>query len=149
MDNHDEMLESGEWGVNYREVMNDKKRMSVTRLLAAALVSEPYLTVKDFLIGLSDTDLETLMEIYDDGVFKEEAEEDPRAADAILIAEMLAQAEGLSHGDIEETVRRVSALSMFLVVESLARKGLVKIHRNNMSFGEDMGDKVVVERLES
>jgi hypothetical protein len=31
---------------------------------------------------------------------------------------------------------------------SLARKGFVKVHYENMSFGEDMGQKIVVERIE-
>jgi hypothetical protein len=37
---------------------------------------------------------------------------------------------------------------MLLTCEQLARKGMVKIYRENMSFGPDMENKIVVEKLE-
>jgi len=39
-------------------------------------------------------------------------------------------------------------LVMFLTIESLSRKGLVKVHHNNMSFHEDCMDKIIVEKLD-
>lgn len=35
----------------------------------------------------------------------------------------------------------------FFACEGLFRKGLVKLHRENMSFGSDMGDKLLVEKI--
>jgi hypothetical protein len=43
---------------------------------------------------------------------------------------------------------RVSQLIAFLAVESLARKGLVKSHPHNMSFGEEMAKKIIAERID-
>jgi hypothetical protein len=42
---------------------------------------------------------------------------------------------------------RANQLISFLIIVSLERKGLVKVHYENMSFGDDMGDKIVVERI--
>jgi hypothetical protein len=62
---------------------------------------------------------------------------------------MLAVAEGLESSDGYDMVQnRVSQLIAFLAVESLARKGLVKSHPHNMSFGEDMAKKIIAERID-
>jgi hypothetical protein len=37
---------------------------------------------------------------------------------------------------------------MFISVESLRRKGLVRVYHENMSFGEDAEKRVVVEKIE-
>lgn len=123
------------------KVLSDNTKLTVTRLLAASLTAEPYMTVRDFLIGISDKDLETLIDVAED-------EESKNFGDLILIGEMLAQAEGLDAGNLEVCQKRLSQLVSFLAVESLFRKGLIKIHRQNMSFGEDYGNKIIAERLE-
>ena len=123
------------------KVLSDNSKLTVTRLLAASLTAEPYMTVQDFLIGISDKDLETLIDVAED-------EESKNFGDLILIGEMLAQAEGLDAGNLEVCQKRLSQLVSFLAVESLFRKGLIKIHRQNMSFGEDYGNKIIAERLE-
>lgn len=123
------------------KVLSDNTKLTVTRLLAASLTAEPYMTVQDFLIGISDKDLETLIDVAED-------EESKNFGDLILIGEMLAQAEGLDAGNLEVCQKRLSQLVSFLAVESLFRKGLIKIHRQNMSFGEDYGNKIIAERLE-
>lgn len=127
--------------VNYDKIVSDKKLLSSTRLLAASIVAEPYTTVQNYLQGLSDRDLEILMDIAEDQ-YKDEFSE------LVLVSEMLAQAEGLDPGNIELCTKRTNTLIGFLACESLARKGLVRIHRHNMSFGEEYGSKIIVERLD-
>ena len=62
---------------------------------------------------------------------------------------MLCSAEGLENSfDLEEIQNRMSQFIMLLTCEQLARKGMVKIYRENMSFGPDMENKIVVEKLE-
>jgi hypothetical protein len=34
-----------------------------------------------------------------------------------------------------------------MVIESLKRKGLVKVYYENISFGDDMGEKIIVEKI--
>lgn len=128
------------FSIVYEKVLAGKDHLSVTRLLAASLVSEPYMTVQHFLLGLNDKDLDTLIDLS-------EKDQDPQFGDLVLIAGMLAEAEGLGSGNMDEYQKRVSGLVGFLVIESLARKGLVKAYRENMSFGDDMNDKVIVELI--
>jgi hypothetical protein len=41
----------------------------------------------------------------------------------------------------------MNAFCAFLAIEGLSRKGLVKVYHENISFGEDFGNKIVVEKL--
>lgn len=141
-----EEYEDGEVTVNYQSVLKQKDFMAVTRLLAANLISEPYMTMRDFLMGLSDNDLKVLLEILDSSMGKEE-DADPRLEEAVLITVMLAQAEGLESGDSQTVTNRLNAFAMILAIESLFRKKLVKIYRENMTLGEDYGSKIICEKL--
>jgi hypothetical protein len=142
----DDFDEYGEVTVNYQNVLKQNDFMAVTRLLAANLISEPYMTMRDFLIGLSDRDLKELLEILDSSMGREE-DTDPRMEEAVLIVVMLSQAEGLSAGDSQTVTSRLNAFAMILAIESLFRKKLVKIFRENMTLGEDYDSKIICEKI--
>jgi hypothetical protein len=130
------------YNINYDMVVKSKSCLAVTRLLAADLMNKPYMTVGDFMRGLTDEDLETLAGITDN-------EDNPKYEDLILITQMLCSAEGLENTfDIGEVNERMSQFILLLTCEQLARKGMVKIYHENMSFGPDMENKIVVEKLE-
>jgi len=130
------------YNINYDMVVKCKSCLAVTRLLAADLMNKPYMTVGDFMRGLTDEDLETLAGFTDN-------EDNPKYEDLILITQMLCSAEGLENTfDIGEINERMSQFILLLTCEQLARKGLVKIYHENMSFGPDMENKVVVQKLE-
>jgi len=139
MENEDE---DQTFSVNYAKVAGEKSLLSVTRLLANELLTNPYMTIGDFLKGLNESDLELLVKVIDEGADHKNFE------DLLLIAEMLANAEGLENGTLDVFTERTNQLTTYIVCESLYRKGLVKLHHQNMSFGEDMKDKVIVERLD-
>ena len=128
------------------KVVKDKGLMNVTRLLAAEMMSNPYLTVSDFFSGLNDEDIDILTEVS-------ENDEDERYGDLILLTEMLTTAEGISIDEddeeayVENVTHRLRAFISFLALESLERKGLVRIYRENMSFGEDYMDKRIAEAI--
>jgi len=136
----DEFDENAEYVVDLEKIITKKELLSVTRLLAASLIAEPYTTIQNFFLGLNDMDLRTLMDAS-------ESEDKEHFGDVILISEMLALGEGLEPGDMSVTIDRTRTMAGYLVVESLARKGLVKVNRENMSFGADMGDKIIVEKI--
>lgn len=139
MDDFD--FEEDGYVVNYDKVINSKDCLAVTRLLAADVIKNPYMRVGDFFKNLTDSDLQTLVEIANDTEMK-------NFEDFCLIGEMLAAAEGLTPAkSIEDVHTRMSQTIGFVVVESLARKKLVKVYYENMSFGEDMGNKLLVEKL--
>lgn len=131
------------FSVNCAEVVKSRDCLAVTRLLAADLMAKPYLKVGDWIKNVSDADLQTLVE----GAEPDESDEF-KLEDLMLISMMLRQAEGLEPIKDDNGFRDACGqLVTLLVIESLYRKGLVRVFHDNMSFGDDMGDKVVVEKI--
>ena len=130
--------------IAFNKVSEDKTMLPTTRLLAVDIIKNGYINVGEFFKNISDSDLKSYMNMT-------ENIEGEAAAEILLLSEMLAIGEGLENGLDEtnqETMRnRMSHLIMYLACESLARKGLVKLYRENMSFGDDMGSKTFVEKL--
>ena len=141
MDDFEKELKDG-FCVNIHEVVTKKDLLSVTRLLAADLIVRPYMPVGDFFKNISDSDLKTLVNAV------EPENQESHMGDILLLGIMLRTAEGLEQLTSFDAALDVSKQFMtFVIMESLYRKGLIKLHRENMSFGEDMGDKIVAEKL--
>jgi hypothetical protein len=128
--------------VNFEHVANEKSLLATTRLLAKDLTKNPYMTIGEFIKNLSDGDLEEFVKIIDTG------EHHTHFEDLMLISMMLSAAEGSNGGTLDACTENLNAFNTFIICESLARKGLAKVHHENMSFGEDMKDKMIVERLD-
>lgn len=132
----------GSYHVVLEKIVKDKSMLSVTRLLAAELMANPYKSVGDFFRDITDVDLETIIQAV-------EAEgESDHSAELLLMSHMLHGAEGLGTqlDNIDAVTERINQFGVFAIVTSLHRKGLVKVHFENMSFGEDMRDKILVEK---
>lgn len=127
--------------INYSNILEDNQLLSVTKLLAKNIMETSYSNTGKFIKGLSDGDLYALLDTIEDG-------HPHQFEDLIIISEMLSIGEGCDAAkDEAETMNRISALSGFLTIESLHRKGFVKVYHENMSFHEDCGNKIVVEKL--
>ena len=132
--------DDGEFSINYGKVLHEESFLPVTRLLAADLMKNQYMPIGDFIKSLSDNSLEQLNEICDD-------ENHPNFEEIILISEMLAAAEGTNIGGTPEVHQRLHLFITWMAIESLKRKGLVKVYYENISFGDDMGEKIIVEKI--
>lgn len=127
--------------VNYSEVVKCKESLAVTKLLAARIMENPYMRIGEWFKDLSDADLELLVAVTDNS-------DSTNFEDLILIVEMLARAEGVAPApNMDELYDRINRLMVLLVGEQLFRKGLIKMHHDNISFGEDEGDKIIMEKL--
>jgi hypothetical protein len=139
-DNFD-VFNEGPIAIIYDNVIKSKDFLPITRTLAMDLSEAGYMRPGDFLKALSDSDVSALLKIADN-------EENPRLEEILLISEMLATGEGLEQSqDADEVTDRMNAFCGFLAIEGLRRKGLVKVYHENISFGEDFGNKIVVEKL--
>ena len=132
--------EDGDFSINYEKVLHQDDFLPVTRLLAADLIKSQYMSIGNFIKGLNDDTLQKLNDIAED-------ENNPHFEEMILMSEMLAAAEGTNIGGPPQVHERLRMFITVLVFESLKRKGLVKLHYENISFGADMGDKIIVEKL--
>lgn len=132
-----------EYTINLEKIAYEKDLSPVTRTLALDLMKNPYLSPGDFFQNLTDAEVSILLEMVeskDDGTLENEAE-------VLLLSQMLARAEGVVTDSIDEIVNHMSYLAMLVASVSLARKGLVKVNYENLSFGSDMMDKIVVQKI--
>ncbi len=137
-----ENFEDDLYSINYEKVVACKDFLSTTRLLASNMMVNPYITVGDFLKDITDFDLQILL----DG--SEDIEKNDIGENFILLTEMLAVGEGLQHAtSADELTSRIEQFIVFLTIESLARKKMVKVYHENFSFGEDAGENIIVEKL--
>jgi len=127
--------------LDYDAISKKKDALAVTRLLAMDLMANGYIHVGNFIKELSDADLKALTHNAEDDA-------ENQYEDLMLVSEMLATGEGCECSNSDKQFEeRTNQLLNYLVIESLHRKGLVKCYHENLSFNEDMGDKIVVEKL--
>ncbi len=125
------------------KIIESDKLLPVTKSVARMLMRNPYTSLGKFFTKLSDENLQTLSEIIEEG----DTEFNDGMEDIVLMTEMLSRAEGVPSQSIEDVTENVSYFGACITCVSLARKGLVRVYYDNMSFGRDQGDKVLVEKL--
>ena len=128
---------------NMEKIINAEGLLPVTKSVAKMLMRNPYTSLGKFFKKLSDENLQALMEIIDEG----DSEFNDGMEDIVLMTEMLSRAEGVPSQSIEDITENVNYFGACVTCVSLARKGLVRVYYDNMSFGTDNGDKIIVEKI--
>ena len=125
------------------KIIGSDKLLPITKSVAKMLMRNTYTSLGKFFKKLSDENLEILMEIIDEG----DSEFNDGLEDVVLMTEMLSRAEGVPSQSVEDITENVNYFGACVTCVSLARKGLVRVYYDNMSFGTDQGDKIIVERI--
>jgi hypothetical protein len=125
------------------KIINSDKLLPITKSVAKMLMRNPYTSLGKFFKTISDDNLQALSEIIEEG----DSEFNDGIEDVVLMTEMLSRAEGVPSQCIDDITENVNYFGACVTCVSLARKGLVRVYYDNMSFGRDQGDKVLVERL--
>ena len=125
------------------KIIESDKLLPVTKSVAKMLMRNPYTSLGKFFKKLSDENLQVLMEIIDEG----DSEFNDGMEDVVLMTEMLSRAEGVPSQCMEDITENVNYFGACVTCVSLARKGLVRVYYDNMSFGKDQGEKILVEKI--
>lgn len=123
---------------NFDNIINHNRFLTSTRLLAAKLQKNPYMTMQDYLELVPDFELQKIVEMMDSPDLNEEV---------ILLSELLSTAEGCKAENIDDVTMNVNTFMAFIVADSLSRKGLARVHRENMSFDAQYGTKPIVSKM--
>jgi len=125
--------------INYDRVLKNNSILPMVRLLAAELIKNPYMTIGAYLQKARDSDLQLILEASED-------EEDERLSDILLMAEMLAKAEGVETECIEDVYKHLNSFITLVAVASLERKKLILADYDVMSFGEEFAHHTIAKR---
>ena len=125
------------------KIIASDKLLPVTKSVAKMLMRNPYTSLGKFFKKLSDENLQVLSEIIEEG----DSEFNEGMEDIVLMTEMLSRAEGVPSQSIEDITENVNYFGACVTCVSLARKGLVRVFYDNMSFGKELGEQTLVEKL--
>ena len=128
--------------INYSAITEENSLLPLTRRLASDVQKSMYFATGDFIKSILDEELEDLMYIAEVG------DDHHNFTDLMLISGMLSLAEGTYCSTVKDFSRATEMLSLFLKCELLHRRGLIKVYHENMSFGEDMLDKIIAENID-
>jgi hypothetical protein len=134
-DGHDDEIE-----LNYKEIAAHTDLLPTIRLFAIDLQKQPYISPGDWFQSLSDNSLDELLGLVDD-------ESEDSLSQQLLLTQMLARAEGVITNDMEQIRQQLGMFQMLVAGTGLGRKRMAKVYYENMSFGEDMIDKTILEKL--
>ena len=125
--------------ISYDKIVTNKTILPMVRLLAAELSQNPYMTPGQYFQNANETDLELIMEISED-------DNDDRMSDLLLMAEMMAKAEGVETEDMDEVAHHLNSFISLAAVTLLDRKNLIDAYYSNMSLGSEFGKSIVAAR---
>lgn len=139
-----------DFSIEYDKIANSANFLSITRLTASQYKTNPYRKVGDFFRDISTEDLQVLSDVCENYASAVEDNGDyenvPHFEEVLLLGEMLAAGEGILDRSLDDVMQRTNQMVMYIAIESLNRKGLVNVYHDNFSFGEDAGDKMIVEK---
>lgn len=125
--------------INYEKILKTNNILPMVRLLAADLMKNPYMTLGTYFQKARDSDLELILEASED-------EEDERLSDILLMAEMLAKAEGVETDSFDDIYKHLNSFITLAAVASLERKDLIEANYDVMSFGEEFAHSTIAKR---
>jgi len=141
-----DMVDSGDWMINYNEVIKDKSLSYITRLLAADLINNPYLTLGDFFKNLADVEVDILVEKADH-LLQDDEEHFKSLEEMIILTMMLCQAEGVSLSSEQDIREATNLLAIITHGVSLGKKGIVEVKYDKLSLGKEFENEVVFKRI--
>lgn len=129
-----------EYALNYKEIAAHTGLAPTIRMLAIDLQEKPYMSPGDWFKSLSNIAVQELVDLV-------EGEDPDSIEQQLLLTMMLSRAEGVVLNTQEDLGKKIGMLRMLCASVGLARKGLVRVYYENMSFGDEMMDRTVVEGL--
>lgn len=139
-------MDEGDFIVQYSEVIKEKSFSYITRLLAADLINNPYLTLGDFFKNLADVEIDILVEKADH-LLDDDENHSKSIEELLVLTMMLCQAEGVSLSSEEEIKEATNLLAIIIHGVSLGKKGIVEVAYDKLSLGKEFENEVVFKKL--
>lgn len=126
--------------LNINAVLTAPQVCAQIKLLAMRAQSGEYIIPGKYLQGLNDFDLGMLVNIADMSAFNENA-----LFNMVCLAEILANSEGYPALNDDDARKNVGFTVMLLTSCMLARKGVVTVFYDNISFSDSAHEDMIVK----
>lgn len=126
--------------LNLEAILSAPQACAQVKLLAMRAKTGEYIIPGQYLQSLNDLDLGCLVNIADMSAFNE-----PALFNMVCLAEILANAEGFPALNDEDARRNVGFLVIVLTSMMLARKGVVTVFYDKISFSDAADEEAFVQ----
>lgn len=139
-----------DYGVNLDLVIKTGSRYLIAQDMAVTIKMNGLMTVGMLLQSIETEALQGMINFIEETYEAEEPSDDTCHEELMLVTLMMIQAEG---GQIslnpDVAIRAMSQTVMFLMMESLSRKGLVELRHENMSYDDAVSDRIVAKATQA
>jgi hypothetical protein len=134
---------------NIDKILDSSIAKPVVKKAARKLKQLQYFMPSEYFLKLTRHESDVLGDMAQ--ILTDEEISDDRKGDEynnlILLASILAMAEGVYLEDEDMAYEAVRAVTVMCIANHLARKGLVACYYDNFTFGPEGLDKVIMERI--
>lgn len=139
-----------DWGVNLDMIIKDGSRYILAQDMATLIKMNGLITVGTLLKSIEDDKLQTMINFIEETFQDEDPGDHTCHEELMLLALMMVQAEGGQIGiDPDEAIKYMNSTMMYLMMESLSRKGLIELKHENISFDEAVANRVVAKATDA
>lgn len=133
--------------LNPDKILSNPDVSSTVKAAMRRTMKQQFLLPGHWVHDLSDIEVDQLCELVELAKAEDDAGQPGEAGEQmVLLTMILATAEGCAPENDDEVQTFYGRLAAFIICESLARKGLVTVFHDKMSFVEP--DAIIVKRIE-
>lgn len=136
--------------VDTNKVLNSSLPHRIVKKAARKMKREMYFLPSSFFKSLTDHDSEILSEwagVISDNTLSDESKT-YEYQQMIILSQILSMAEGVPVETEDDAIKVMRQASIMCIANNLHRKNLVRCYYNNLMFGDDGKNLVVMERLD-
>ena len=134
---------------NIEKIIESNFAHPIIKKAARKLKKDQYFMPSEFFLKLTRHDSEVLGEMA--SILTDEEISDEKKGDEyqniILLASILTMAEAVYLEEEDEVVSATRIAAVMCIANDLHRKGLVKCYYDNMTFGKEGEDNIIMERI--
>lgn len=134
-----------DYGVNLDMILKNGDRYIIAQDMAMLVKMNGLMSVGMLMKSIDDEKLHGMVEFIE-STYETEPTDDTCHKELMLVTLLMIQAEGGQVTiDPDIAIRAMSQTVMFIMMESLFRKGLIELRHENMSYDDAVSDRIVAK----
>lgn len=137
-----------DYGVNLDLILKTGDRYLIAQEMAVTIKMNGLMTVGMLMQSIETDKLQHMIDFIEETYESADPSDDTCHEELMLVTLMMIYAEG-GQISMDVAIRAMSQTVMFLMMESLSRKGLVELRHENMSYDDAVSDRIVAKATQA
>lgn len=139
-----------DYGINLDLILKTGDRYLIAQEMAVTIKMNGLMTVGMLMQSIETDKLQHMIDFIEETYESADPSDDTCHEELMLVTLMMIYAEGGQISmDPDVAIRAMSQTVMFLMMESLSRKGLVELRHENMSYDDAVSDRIVAKATQA